>query len=299
MAERRMFSKKVTEDDEFLLLSASAQALYLHLMMSADDDGFSNQVTLSMFRAHASVQDLQSLLERRYLYQFDHGVVVVTHWRLCNLLRKDRYKETDFKKEMSMLGLDENGKYVLISESEQNEKELKERLPSGCQMVAETATNGCQPVAERLPQYSIGKYSIDYNNIYSQVPTEKTADFAQEAKEVIDFFNQKTGKHFRSSGANQKLIASRLKEGYTVDDLKKIIETKTKDWLNDPSMNKYLKPETLFRPSHVDGYLNEQEVQRVPDQKRPQQRNGSYFVQHGSAMSYDEYEATGIEIDDE
>ena len=55
-----MFTKKVTDDDHFMSLSSSAQALYLHLSMSADDDGFSNQVSLSMFKAHASIQDLEA-----------------------------------------------------------------------------------------------------------------------------------------------------------------------------------------------------------------------------------------------
>lgn len=64
MAERRMFTKKVTDDDNFMALSSSAQALYLHLSMSADDDGFCNQVSVSMFKAHASVADLQQLLEK-------------------------------------------------------------------------------------------------------------------------------------------------------------------------------------------------------------------------------------------
>ena len=41
-SDRRMFTKKVTDDDNFTALSSSAQALYLHLTMSADDDGFSN-----------------------------------------------------------------------------------------------------------------------------------------------------------------------------------------------------------------------------------------------------------------
>ena len=89
MAERRMFTKKVTDDDNFMALSSSAQALYLHLSMSADDDGFCNQVSVSMFKAHASVADLQQLLEKRYIYQFDNGVIVIKHWRMANALRKD------------------------------------------------------------------------------------------------------------------------------------------------------------------------------------------------------------------
>ena len=105
MAERRMLTKKVTDDDNFMALSSSAQALYLHLSMSADDDGFCNQVTIAMFKAHASVQDLQALLEKRYIYQFDNGVIVIKHWRMANALRKDRYTPTAFQEELSRLGL--------------------------------------------------------------------------------------------------------------------------------------------------------------------------------------------------
>lgn len=127
MAERRMFTKKVTDDDNFMSLSSSAQALYLHLSMAADDDGFCNQVAVSMFKAHASVQDLQALLEKRYVYQFENGVIVIKHWRMANALRKDRYTPTAFQDELAKLKIKDNGAYTW--------------LPDGCQMVA-----------ERLPQ---------------------------------------------------------------------------------------------------------------------------------------------------
>ena len=149
MAERRMFTKKVTDDDNFMSLSSSAQALYLHLSMSADDDGFCNQVSLSMFKAHASVQDLQALLEKRYIYQFENGVIVIKHWRMANALRKDRYTPTAFQEELSHLKLKDNGSYTW--------------LPDGCQMVADC-----------LPQDSIGKDSIDKGSIEEDnIPPKK------------------------------------------------------------------------------------------------------------------------------
>lgn len=140
MAERRMFTKKVTDDDNFMALSSSAQALYLHLSMSADDDGFCNQVAISMFKAHASVQDLQTLLDKRYIYQFENGVIVIKHWRMANALRKDRYTPTAFQEELAKLGIKENGAYTW--------------LPDGCQMVA-----------ERLPQDRLGKCSVEEDSI--------------------------------------------------------------------------------------------------------------------------------------
>ena len=151
MAERRMFSKKVTDDDNFMSLSSSAQALYLHLCMSADDDGFCNQVTLCMFKAHASAQDLQALIDRNYIYQFETGVVIVKHWRVSNSLRKDRYIPTIFQEELSQLRISRAGTYELKTD--------------GCQMVATGLPDGCQTVAGRLPQDSIGKVSIGKGSI--------------------------------------------------------------------------------------------------------------------------------------
>lgn len=147
MAERRMFTKKVTDDDHFMELSASAQALYLHLNMSADDDGFCNQISVAMFKAHASVQDLEALLEKRYLLRFEDGVIVIKHWRMANAIRKDRYTPTAFQEDLAKLQIKENGSYTMVADW----------LPDGCQVVAT-----CLP-QDRLGKDSIGKDSIGKN----------------------------------------------------------------------------------------------------------------------------------------
>ena len=177
MAERRMFTKKVTDDDNFMSLSSSAQALYLHLSMSADDDGFCNQVATSMFKAHASVQDLQALLEKRYIYQFKNGVIVIKHWRMANALRKDRYTPTAFQEELAQLDLKDNGAYTW--------------LPDGCQMVA-----------ERLPQDSIGKNSIDKSKYMC----------------AFDEFWRNYPRKKEKAKAYKQYLA-RLNDGYTEDQL--------------------------------------------------------------------------------
>ena len=173
MADRRMFTKKVTDDDNFMALSASAQALYLHLSMSADDDGFSNQIAVSMFKAHASVQDLEALLEKRYIYQFENGVIVIKHWRMANALRKDRYTPTAFQEELSKLKLKDNGSYTW--------------LPDGCQVVA-----------ERLPQDRLDKNRLEKNNKRFVPPTpEDVRAYCKERgnnvdpDKFIDFYESK------------------------------------------------------------------------------------------------------------
>ena len=192
MAERRMFTKKITDDDHFLNLSSSAQALYLHLSMNADDDGFCNQITASMFKAHASVTDLEALLKNRYIYQFDSGVIVIKHWRMANALRKDRYTPTAFKNEMAMLKVGENGAY---------------KLPDNNDMVAERLPNGCQLVAERLPQVSIGKVSIDKNN-KNNISCNKNSEIeVLDQKEMwFESFWEIYPKHQDKKKAKQKFL---------------------------------------------------------------------------------------------
>ena len=111
MAERRMLSKKITDHDNFISLSASAQALYMHLCMSADDDGFCNQVSLAMFKAHAGTQDLEALISKSYIIKFDSGVIAIKHWKMQNVIRSDRKKSTAYQEELNQLIVKENGAY--------------------------------------------------------------------------------------------------------------------------------------------------------------------------------------------
>jgi hypothetical protein len=144
MAEKRMFSKKITDSDAFIELSSSAQALYFHLNQGADDDGFNNQIQNAMFKAHATIDDLKVLMMKNFIIRFESGVIVIKHWRMHNTLRKDRYKETNFNEELNKLKIKENGAYTLIDDS------------------------GCQMVAKWLPQNSIDKNSIEKENIIKE-----------------------------------------------------------------------------------------------------------------------------------
>ena len=202
MAQRRMFTKKVTDDDNFMALSSSAQALYLHLSMCADDDGFCNQVTVSMFKAHASVQDLQALLEKRYIYQFESGVIVIKHWRMANALRKDRYTPTVFQEELAQLGIKENGSYTW--------------LPSGCQVVADC-----------LPQVSIGKDSIDKDN--NIIVSNETICQTQDVRRCVEEWNSlaeygiKSISRLDSNSKRYKSLVARINQ-YGIDDVLKAID---------------------------------------------------------------------------
>jgi hypothetical protein len=112
MAERRMFAKTIIGSDAFLEMPQSTQALYFHLGMRADDDGFVNSPNSIMRLVGCKGDDLKILASKKFIIPFESGIVVIKHWKIHNYIAKDRYSETKYKNEKSSLTLDENGSYT-------------------------------------------------------------------------------------------------------------------------------------------------------------------------------------------
>ena len=99
MAEKRMFSKKIIDSDAFLDMPLSTQALYFHLSMRADDEGFINNPKKVSRMIGCGEDDLKLLIAKNFIIPFESGVVVIKHWLIHNTIRKDRAKETLYKEE--------------------------------------------------------------------------------------------------------------------------------------------------------------------------------------------------------
>ncbi len=145
MAQRRMFSPEIVESDEFLTMPTSSQALYFHLGMNADDDGFI-QPKILMRACGFAEDDLKILLAKRFLLAFDTGVVVIKHWLIHNLIRGDRYKPTRFVEEKKSLILKENKAYT------------------------EAVKLGCQNDNQMAPQVRLGKVRLGKDRESESVP---------------------------------------------------------------------------------------------------------------------------------
>ena len=113
MANKRMFNIKIVDSDAFLDMPLSAQALYFHLNMRADDDGFVGNPKRIKNLIGASDDDLKLLIAKRFLLIFEDGVIVIKHWRIHNTIAKDRYKKTVYTDELKQLGIKENKAYTL------------------------------------------------------------------------------------------------------------------------------------------------------------------------------------------
>ena len=113
MAERRMFAKTIIDSDAFLDMPLSTQVLYFHLGLQADDDGFINSPKKIQRMIGAGEDDMKLLIAKGFIIPFPSGVVVITHWKVHNNIRKDRYRETIYLLEKSTLAEDDVGMYVM------------------------------------------------------------------------------------------------------------------------------------------------------------------------------------------
>lgn len=258
MAERRMFAKTIIDSDAFLDMPLSSQALYFHLSMRADDEGFVNNPKKIQRMIGASDDDMKVLLAKNFIILFESGVIVIKHWKIHNYIRGDRINETNYQDEKALLQLKENGSYTL------------------CQSNVSQMSGTCQA------NVSIGKDSIDKDSIDKNIyivgePTAekiKKEPYIEKVEEILNYLNEKTGKKFTSrSKSSVKMIKDRLREGYVVDEFKAVIDNKVAAWGNNPDMKIYLRPETLFRPSHFDSYLNDIEDEKQKRKREEQEIN--------------------------
>ena len=154
MAERRMFAKTIIDSDNFLDMSLSTQALYFHLAMRADDDGFINNPKRIQRMIGASDDELKMLIAKQYIIPFDSGVVVIKHWRIHNYIRKDR-KQPSTCEEVNQLQVDSQGMYELLPPCQPSDNQATTARRTPCQPSDNQAT------AKRSTQVSIGKDSIE------------------------------------------------------------------------------------------------------------------------------------------
>lgn len=106
-------------------------------------------------------------------------------------------------------------------------------------------------VGKKLPTININTNSYIQNN-----KRDIRESHTEEAKHVIDYLNQQAGTHFKYSQTSMKHIIARFNDGFTVSECEEVIDKKCIEWLRDPKMQKYLRPETLFG-SKFEGYLNQ------------------------------------------
>ncbi len=175
MAQKRMFTMKIVDSDAFLDMPLSTQALYFHLNMRADDDGFVGNPKRIMRTIGCHEDDLKMLILKRFILTFEDGVIVIKHWRMHNCISQNRYHETQYTDEKSQLLLKENKSY-----SKTHGVPLDDRGIIEAQGTAVPALPGGECDEEGNTGKRRNNYPTDFEEFWAEYP--KTADKGQGYK---------------------------------------------------------------------------------------------------------------------
>lgn len=256
MAERRMMSKSIIKSDTFLDMPATTQNLYFHMLLDADDDGFINAPKSIMRMIGAKDDDMKVLTAKQFVIPFESGVVVIKDWKIHNYIQNDRYKPSTLP-ERDLLNIQKDKTYTLKNDVSSMDTKCIQSVSIGKDRLGKVRLG-----EDRIGKDRIGKDSIDTLCHVAHDDVDKSHF------EIIEYLNIKTGSKFKATTKPYiQAIRSRLKEGYTVDDFKTVIDKKCREW-KGTKLEKYLTPKTLFAPSHFDTYLNSNEMATMTDTER-------------------------------
>lgn len=203
----------------------------------------------------ASHKERDQLIERQYVKlqagefvtgrialteQFNHGLKSddrksdKTVWRMLIQLQTSNYLSIRSTNKFSVVTILNWDKYQ--NSVQQDVPQMGNKCPSNVQQVS---TNNNITIKNNDNNFKDGTEAVPYETI-------------------IEYLNSKADKSYRhTSKASIKLIQGRWSEGYCLEDFFAVIDSKVDSWLNDPKMDRYLRPITLFAPGNFESYLNE------------------------------------------
>lgn len=184
MARKRMFRLDVLETDAFMDMPLTTQALYFHLNLRADDDGFIGNPNQIVRMIGASQDDLKLLIAKRFVLIFEDGVIVIKHWRMHNTLSQNRYKETNFLEDKALLTIKDNKAYTLSGSGNVIEDE---NLIEYSKRQTKTDKRRYKDVTKTLlEENSIEENSIEENRIEEKSIEKKSKSVYFSNDELLD-----------------------------------------------------------------------------------------------------------------
>lgn len=176
MANRRMFSLKIVDSDAFLDMPQSTQLLYFHLSMRADDDGFVGNPKKVMRMIGSSEDDYKVLIAKRFILNFESGVVVIKHWKIHNYIQTDRYQPTQYLEEKKTLETKENGAYTdRIQDVSKMDTQVRDRLE--LEIVKDSKEKETSPSTKKFVQPTIEEVKAYCEERKNKINPQNFIDF--------------------------------------------------------------------------------------------------------------------------
>lgn len=222
-----MFAKSIIDSDTFLDMPLSTQALYFHLSMRADDDGFINNPKKIQRMVGASDDDLKVLIAKRFILTFESGIIVVKHWRMHNYIQKDRYKPTDYIEEKSMLEVKKNGSYTECIQ-DVSSLDTQDRLELGQSKDSEGEDSVIDASPAPPPKPVRHKYGQYKNVLLTDEDYEKLqAEFPHDYSERIERLSEYIASHGKKYSSHLATIRAWARK-----DTKQKKEKSSNPWLD-------------------------------------------------------------------
>ena len=236
MAARRMFSLKIINSAKFLKMPSSTQLLYFHLALNADDDGIVEGYNVIRMIG-CSEDDLKVLVAKSFIIVLNEDLVsFITDWTEHNSIRPDRKIDSIYKDLLLQIPGIET---VMKRQRTDVKKLINKAMDSGW-------------TADGQPMDSIGKVRLGKVSLKNIIVEVDTIPYL----EIVNYLNLKASTKYKATGNKTKdCIKARYNEKFTLEDFKKVIDIKTKEWLKT-EWEKFLRPETLFS-NKFEGYLNQ------------------------------------------
>lgn len=218
-----MFSPDIVESDEFYAMPQTSQALYFHLGMNADDDGFV-QPHKVMKLLGSPEDDLKVLLAKRFLLTFEGGVVVIKHWLIHNLIRSERHKPTRFQDEKKRLYIKENKAYT--DKQQPNVRQLSDKVQTKRGEMSAQVRLGKVRLGKEKKETSGGSEAAVAKQPVKKITTATKKTFNPEGAQVLkafaDFIDPKNGTYYTNT--TQRAACDFLIETYTLERVLHVIE---------------------------------------------------------------------------
>lgn len=267
-----MFSKRVTDTDNFLDMPLSAQALYFHLNMAADDDGFVGQVRKIIRSVGAKDDDLKLLIAKGLIFIFDTGVVVISNWYIHNYIRKDRYHETLYKNEKEQLSIDNDGNYslgqpIVNQVGQPIDNQIKYDVKDDNTNVS---SDGQPNDNQRFTEVRLGKVRLGKDNTPLIPHGEENEKSENPAKEMMEIFNQATNRNLSNSGMFGQLVMKNISVQEFKDVMNYVVDVWSEDVISKtPSKTFVSKFDNYSDTANELGFVNGQRPQQKKSANKP------------------------------
>ena len=230
-------------------------------LVIADEIPFTDEMLAKKFSMSiGTVQRAMEILQKLNMISVEENIYMVSNWaKYQSATDLDRIRE---KGRLRAQKYRDKVKQKRIAESKESGKKDERNVTH--HVIRDVICSN---------SYSSSSFSVDNISDVEHLDNIKNKDknkdniYIYNIKEIVEYLNEKTKSSYKyTTSATQKSIKARLTDGFTVDDFKKVIDVKSKQWLNS-DMEKYLRPQTLFSPSKFESYLAEAN-RALPSQKR-------------------------------